>query len=271
MTVASDWDDDTWKVHLEGYLSLLQHSCQEDTEASSLQLLEQALQFNRDDRSAKFSFDTATRNDEEKAILLLHVLKLRLKDLVQDYCRLTQNVTRPRKLDMQRLRFLLQRLLDDLGLMTSTSSPLTHIASCTVQLEHAALRVVAGGLLIECGNILDVTGEFDITRDCANLILSTRVAATDIFAATAILFPDLDTCGMVSVTHGRNVCRVAISSAPLSAMWPLFAAGVWSSSCSDIAQQCWAREALYYVGKNYHLPRALHLVCISRCPPPVHF
>jgi len=262
MTVASDWDDDTWQVHLDGYLSLLQHASHDGFERSPTHLMEQALQFVRADAMETFSFDAATRNEVEKAILLLHILKLRLRVIVEDFCRLTQSVMRPRKLDMQRLRFLLQRLLDDLALLPTTS-PSIHIVSRTAQVEHATLRVVAGGMLIECGHILDSTGAFGTSCEYAKLSSSTRAATSEISGITAALDPGIGPKCMATVVRGHDVSQVAIASTPMSAMWPLFAAGVWSSSCFDSGQRVQAREALFQIGKHCHIPRALHLVRLS--------
>jgi hypothetical protein len=262
MTVASDWDHDTWQVHLDGYLSLLQHASHDGFERSPIHLMEQALQFVRADTVETFSFDAATRNDQEKAVLLLHILKLQLRVIVEDYCKLTESVMRPRKLDMQRLRFLLQRLLDDIALLPTTL-PLSNIVCRTAQLEHSTLRVVARGILIECGRLVDGTGAFDTSRECTKLKSLTRAAASETLGITATLYPNLGPNCMVTVARGQNVTRVAIRSTPMSAIWPLFAAGVWSSSCFDSGQRVHAREALFQIGKYYHIPRASYLVRLS--------
>lgn len=144
MVVASGWDEDTWRIHLDGCLTLLQQSCQEVIRTDSLQPLEQALRFVRDDTNTAFSLDSTIRNEKETAVLLLNILKVRLRSLVEEFCTLTQNAIQPRKLDMLRLRLLMKRLLNDLGLLLPTSSRSTDNMSCTQRLDCEALRVIAG-------------------------------------------------------------------------------------------------------------------------------
>lgn len=259
MVVASGWDEATWRIHLDGCLALLQQSCLEVIETASLELLEQALRFVRDDTNTDFSFNATTRNEKETTILLLNILKLRLRSLVQELCALMQSAIRPRKLDMLRLRLLLKRLLNDLGLLLPMSSPSTKNISCAQRLECEALRVIAGGLIIKCSNMLDTTGSFDTTRECAKLNSLTRAAASEIVTTTAVLYPSIQNPSMASVAHSSaDVPQGPIASTPLSVIWPLFAAGIWASN--ETAQQDWARETLFSIGKHYHIPLALHLV-----------
>jgi hypothetical protein len=261
MVVASGWDDNTWRIHFDGCLTLLQQSGQKPDGTTSSKPLEQALRFVQDDTISTFSFDTATRNDKEKAALLMNILKLRLRTLVRDFCTLTRGVVQPRKLDMIRLRLLTKRLFNDLGLVLPTSSPSTNCASYADRLECETLRVIAGVVLIECGSILDTTGSFDTTREYAKLNSRIGAAATEIFTITATLHPRVAYPDPASVARGNaDKPRVAISSSALSVIWPLFAAGIWASN--DTTQQTWARETLFDIGKNYHIPLALHLVRI---------
>lgn len=178
MAGASGWDDDTWRIHLDGYLALLQQSCRAIKGTGVLGPLEQALRFVQDDTTGTFSFDTATTNDKEKVALLLNILKFRLKTLVNEFCTLTQCVVQPRKLDMLRLRLLVKRLLEDLSLVLPTSSSFIGCVSYANRLEYEALRVIAGGILMNCGNILDTTGIFDTTREYAKLKSCIGAAAT---------------------------------------------------------------------------------------------
>jgi hypothetical protein len=261
MVVASDWDEDTWRIHLDGCLVLLQQSCRDIQETVLSKPLEQALRFVQDDTIGTFSFDTTTRNDKEKAALLLNILKLRLRILVHEFCTLMRGVEQLRKLDVLRLRLLMKRLMNDLGLVFPTSSPATKCASHTDRLECEALRVIAGAILMECGKILDTTGSFDTTREYGKLKSSIGAAAAEIFTITATLHPRVAYSDTASVAHGNaDRARVAVSSTPLCIIWPLFAAGIWASS--DITQQTWARETLFEIGKNYGIPLALHLVRI---------
>lgn len=142
MVVASGWDEDTWRIHLDGCLTSLQQSCQEVIRTDSLQSLEQALRFIRDDTNIAFSLDSTIRNEKETAVLLLNILKVRLRSLVWEFCRLTQNVIQPRKLDMLRLRLLMKRLLNDLGLLLPTSSRSNNDMSCTQRLDCEALSTL---------------------------------------------------------------------------------------------------------------------------------
>lgn len=262
MIVASDWDDDTWHIHLDGYLRLLQQSSGEVIYTASTRTLEQALKFVRVETNETSSFDDIARSDMHKALLLLNISKLRLRTLAREFRRLTEGATRPRKLDVQRIRSLAKQLFDDLGLMRPASSPSRLDVFGTLPMEHAALRVVAGGILIECGNILDTTGAFDITRQCVKLTSSTRLAATEILAIAAATFPGLRGGELTDVDHGKaNASQHLMISTPLSVMWPLFAACI--SAGSDHAQRTWARQTLSYIGEHYSIPRALHLVCIS--------
>jgi hypothetical protein len=264
MVVASGWDEDTWRMHLDGCLTLLQQSCQETIGTAFLEPLEQALRFVRNDTTGDFSFDMATTNDKEKIALLMNILKLRLRTLVHEFSKLTRGIAQPRKLDMLRLRLLTKRLSNDLGLVLPTSSSSTDRVSCADRLECEALRVVAGVIIIACGNILDTTGSFDTTREYAKLNSFIGAAATEIFTMTATLYPRVAHPDTASVAHDNtNVPRVTIASTPLSVIWPLFAAGIWASS--DTKKQTWARETLFDIGRHYRIPLALHLVRICWC------
>lgn len=259
MVVASGWDEDTWRIHLDGCLALLQQSCQGNDVMASLESLEQALRFVRDDANTNFSLDTITRNEKETAVLLLDILKIRLRWLVQEFCKLTQSAIQPRKLDMLRLRLIMKRLLNDLGLLLPTSSRSTNDMSYTQRLDCEALRVIVGGILIKCGTMLDTTGPFDATREYAKLNSLIRAAANEIFTMTAALYPWIQHSDMGGVAHGNTeMPQTSIVSTPLSMVWHLFAAGIWASN--EIVQQNWARETLFSVGQHYHIPLALHLV-----------
>lgn len=259
MVVVSGWDEDTWRIHLDGCLALLQQSCKKINVMATLQPLEQALRSVRDDASTMFSLGTTTSNEKETTILLLNVLKVRLRSLVQEFCALVQSTMRPRKLDMLRLRLLVKRLLNDLGLLLSRSSPYTKNMSCTDRLDCEALRIVAGEILIYFGNILDTTDSFDTTREYAKLNSLIRAAANEIFTMTTALYPSTKHPNMTSITHSSvDVPQDSIASTPLSLLWPLFAAGIWVRN--DIAQQDCARETLFSFGQHYHIPLALHLV-----------
>jgi hypothetical protein len=269
MVVASGWEEDTWRIHLDGCLALLQQSCQEANGTSSSNALEQALRFVQYDTIENFSFDTTTQNEKEKATLLLSILKLRLRSLVHEFCALTRGVVQPRKLDILRLRLLIKRLLNDLGLVLPTNSPATNCVSHTDRLECEALRVIAGTILMDCGRILDPTGSFVTTREYAKLNSRIGAAATEIFTITAMLHPRVAYSDTASVAHGNaNRPRIATWSTPLSVIWPLFAAGIWASS--GITQQTWARGTLFDIGERYKIPLALHLVRICCCFFPGH-
>lgn len=261
MVVASEWDKNTWRIHIDGYLTLLQQSCRALKGTALSNSLEQAVRFIQDDTSGIFSFDMTTRNDKEKIALLLNILKLRLRTLINEFCTLTRGVVQPRKLDVLRLRLLMKRLLDDLGLVLPTSRSSTSCLSYASRLECEALLVIAGGMLMKFGNFLDTTGSFDTTREYAKLNSCIELAATEIFTMTAKLHQRVAHSDLVSVAHGNaDVSQVAISSTPLSVIWPLFAAGIWASS--DTKQQTWARETLSEIGTHYHIPLAMHLVRI---------
>lgn len=261
MVVASSWEEDTWRIHLDGCLALLQQSCRGTDGIAALEPLEQALRFIQGDTTGNFSFDTTTKNDKEKTALLLIILKLRLRSLVDEFCILTRGVVQPRKLDMLRLRLLMKQLLNDLGLVLPTSSRATNCISYADRLECEALWVIAGTILMNCGRILDTTGSFDTTREYAKLNSRIGAAATEIFTITATLHPRVAYSDTASVAHGNaDRPQVAISSSALSVIWPLFAAGIWTSS--DTTQQTWARKTLFDIGKIYQIPLALHLVRI---------
>ena len=259
MVVASGWDEDTWRIHLDGCLTLLQQSSQEVNGTAPLKPLEQALRFVRDDTIGTFSFDTATTNDKEKVVLLVNILKLRLRALVQEFCTLTRSIVQPRKLDVLRLRLLMKQLLSDFDLVLLTSAPSTNCVPCADRLECEALRVIAGSILMNCGKILDTTGSFDTTREYAKLNSVIEAAATKIFTMTAALRPRVAHPDTASVVHDNvDVPQVVIATTPLSVIWPLFAAGIWASG--DVRKQTWARETLFDIGRHYQIPLALHLV-----------
>ena len=245
--------------HLDSCLTLLPQSCQEVIRIASLQPLEQALRFVRDDTNTAFSLDTTIRSEKEKAVLLLNILKVRLRSLVLEFCTLTQSTTQPRKLDMLRLRLFMKRLLNDIGLLLHTSSPSSNNMSCNQRLDCEALRMIAGGILITCGNMLDTTGSFDTTREYAKLNSLIRAAANEIFTMAAALHPRIQHSDIGNVAHSNtDLPQVSTASTPLSIILPLFAASIWASS--EAAQRNWAREILFSITKYYHIPLALHLV-----------
>lgn len=61
MVVASSWEEDTWRIHLDGCLALLQQSCSGTDGIAALKPLEQALRFVQGDTTGNFSFDSTLR------------------------------------------------------------------------------------------------------------------------------------------------------------------------------------------------------------------
>ena len=259
MVVASDWDDKTWHLHLAGYLSLIKQSCVEVSGRLCTQRLQRALQHVQNDTEQTFSFDDVARDDEQKSMLLLEISKLRLERLTGEFGTLMQGTTRPRKLDVQKLRSLFKQVFDDLGLIRPTSSSTDFGTSCVVQLEHATLSVVVGRLIIECGDFLDATGAFNTTREHAKLISVIRVATQQILDITNAIYPRVGDNEITGVHHDKATeSRLLVMSSPLSVIWPLFAVSI--SIDGDSTQQSRARQALFHIGTYYRIPLALHLV-----------
>lgn len=259
MAVSSDWEDVTWRTHLDAYLTMLRQASQLSNDRSRESSLAQALRFVDDKDNCQLSFNDPTRTDSEMAELLLDVSKFRLSRMSQELTRLFRGVSRPRKLDVQKLRFSVKRIHADVlsvsGLVSSSESK----ASKAFQIEHAAVRILTAGLLIECGDYLHSAEAFHRTREYIDLASSISLASAIICESIRDLLPA--TCSasraMICGSQTEALLPPSLLSA-LSAMWPLFI--VHSTKSQEQARRDWAEQTLYIIGKDARVPKALHLV-----------
>jgi hypothetical protein len=259
MTVASDWDDTTWQTHLDGYLGILSSSRQRTTGKARDSILTQALECAGDDATAQHYHSYGTMANIDKATLLLDVSKLRLRSLAQKLCMLLQRATPPRKLDVQKIQSSVKQIHADLLLITSVKSPGKSNLACTTVIEVAAVRVIAAGILVQCGQFLRATGLFNATRMYTKLTSSICVAADQICTTVAamrlaVVCPD-------TIDSNRGSTRPPLAATvvdALSVIWPLFVVG--TTAHTDDTHRTWARNILLTLGDNARIPKAFHLV-----------
>lgn len=259
MAVSSNWEDATWRTHLDAYLAMLCQAPQLSTDRTRESSLAQALRFVDDKDNGQLSFNDPTKTDSKMAELLLGVSKLRLSRLSQELTGLYRAVSRPRKLDVQKLRFSVKRIHADVlsvsGLVSSSESK----ASKLFQIEHAAVRILTAGLLIECGDYLHSAEAFHRTREYISLASSISLASATICESVRGLLPA--TCSVIqTVVDAPQTGSLLLPSLcdVFSVMWPLFI--VRSAKSQEQARRDWAEQTLYLIGKDARVPKALHLV-----------
>jgi hypothetical protein len=262
MTVASDWDDTTWRTHLDGYLSILSQSGQNTTCKAENSILEQALSCVGEDGGVHSFHSNGITDELDEAALLLEVSKLRLRGLARKLCMLLQGTTPPRKLDVQKLQSSVKQIYADLQLGTLALSPRNTVIAEMNNIDCAAVRIVAAGLLIRCGQFLHPTGLFNTTRHFTRLNSSICVAADEICATVAAMLSRV-VCPY-TIDPGRGSSRLLLAARvmdALSVIWPLFVVG--TTADTDDKHRAWAQKLLLTLGNDARIPKALHLVSSS--------
>lgn len=185
MTVSSDWEDNTWRTHLDAYLAMLRQTSQAPTDKSRGSSLLQALQFVYDNNQRQLSLVDPSKTDTETAELLLNVCKFELSNIAQDLTGLFERGSQPRKIDIQKLRLSVKHLRAD---VLSVSKLISHSES-RLLVEHAAVQILAASLLIEFGEYLHPTEALHSTREYAGLTSSISLASVTIRKSVSDLLP----------------------------------------------------------------------------------
>jgi hypothetical protein len=261
MTVSSDWENITWRTHFDAYLAMLRQAWWVLADKSRESLLARALHFVDDKDNRQLSFNDPTRTDSDTAELLLDVSKLRLSNIDQELGKLLNKVPQPRKLDIQKLRSSVKRIhVDTLSLSGLMSSPESELSG-SILIEHAAVQILTASLLIECSEYLHPSEAFHTTREYASLASSISLASAAIRDSVSDLLPATRTVGraIVSGSQGKKLqipSSVIIDA--ISVTWPLFV--VRAAKAQEQTMRDWAGQALFQIGKEARVPKALHLV-----------
>ena len=259
MTVSSDWEDTTWRTHVDAYLVMLRRRSWVPTDKSRESSLAQALQFADDNDKRQLSLSDPGKTDSEMAEVLLDVCKLRLSNIAQDLARLFERGPQPRKLDIQKLRLSVKHVYSDLLFvpgLTSSESKLTE----SFLIEHAAVQILAASLLIEFAGYLYPAETFHSTREYSGLTSTISLASLTIRESVSDLLPATRIVGRATVVNGSGGGRLHIPSIAdtASVIWPLFI--VHAARNQEQTMRDWAGQTLYRVGQEARVPRALHLV-----------
>lgn len=263
MTVASSWEDTVWQAHLGGYLTVLWQSGRQVAGEVGPSILARALRFFDKQSGAWDVLDDASVNNTDEVALLVEISKLRLKTLAQELHGLSNGLRRPRKLDVQKLRFSVKQIYADLKLLSMATFPLEAGTLCMTSIEYSAVRIVAAGLLVQCGQFLHPAASFHTTRECASLNSTISIAVDEISAKVAAMFPIAGLAHKASANHSvfGRLQTTTVRNA-LSVVWPLFAMGTAANISGT--HRAWAQNTLLRIGDNARTPIAFHLVCPPR-------
>jgi hypothetical protein len=259
MAVSSDWEDNTWRTHLDAYFAMLRQTSQAATDNSRDSSLLQALQFVYDNNKRELSLNDPSKTDTETAELLLDVCKLRLSNIAQDLAGLFERGPQPRKLDIQKLRLSVKRLYADVLSVSKLISPSESRPSKLLLIEHSAVKILAASLLIEFGEYLHPAEALHNTLEYAGLTSSISLASVAIRKSVSDLLSATRIIGRVRLneSRGEKLHMPSIADA-VSVMWPLTV--VLAARNQEQTMQDWAGQMLYRVGQEARVPKALHLV-----------
>jgi hypothetical protein len=259
MAVSSDWEDITWRTHLDAYLAMLRQTPLVPADKSSESLLAQALRFVDDKDKRRLPLNDPSRTDSEMAALLLDVSKLRLGGISKDLAGLFKRSLHPRKLDIQKLRLSAKQVYADVlsvsGLIASSDPE----PSILLRIEHSAVQILAASLLGYCSEYIQTTEAFHGTREYAALASSISLASVTICKSVWDLLPATRTVGQATVNESQGAkLYTPFVADVVSVMWPLFA--VRAARNQEQTMHDWAGQTLYQVGQAARVPKALHLV-----------
>ena len=259
MTVSSDWEDITWQTHLDAYLTMLRQSPRRTAGSSRESVLAQALQHIDEKDTNQPSMNDPLKTDSEMAQLLLAVSKFRLRKIAHELAEIFKKASKPRKLDIQKIRLSVKHVYADLLSMSGLISSPSQDVSSTSRIEHAAVQILAASLLIDCGEFLQPTETFHRTREYTNLASSISSASAAIFQYVSDLLPVTCKASPI-VVYKPQTEKPQLSSiaSPLSITWPLFI--VRSAKTQETSMRTWAGQTLQRMGQEARLPKALHLV-----------
>ena len=259
MKVSSDWEDTTWRTHVDAYLVMLRRRSWVPTDKSRESSLAQALQFADDNDKRQLSLSDPGKTDSEMAEVLLDVCKLRLSNIAQDLARLFERGPQPRKLDIQKLRLSVKHVYSDLLFLPGITSPESKLTESFL-IEDAAVQILAASLLIEFAEYLYPAETFHSTREYAGLTSTISLASVAIRNSTSDLLPAKQFVGRAAVVNEPRGERLHILyfADAASVIWPLFI--VRAARNQEQTMRDWAEQTLYRVGQEARVPSALHLV-----------
>ena len=259
MTVSSDWEDTTWRTHVDAYLVMLRRRSWVPTDKSRESSLAQALQFADDNDKRQLSLSDPGKTDSEMAEVLLDVCKLRLSNIAQDLARLFERGPQPRKLDIQKLRLSVKHVYSDLLSVTGLTPSESKLTESFL-IEQASVQILAASLLIELAEYLYPAETFHSTREYSGLTSTISLASLTIRESVSDLLPATRIVGRAAVVNEHRGDRLHISSIAdaASVIWPLFI--VRAARNQEQIMRDWAGQSLYRIGQEARVPRALDLV-----------
>ena len=261
MTVTTDWENRTWQVHFEGFLSLLRHQSQFVHGSARHLELARALQYLGDEERNKFPVHGATSTTTCKAFFLLDVSTLRMRALAHKFDALMHGIARPRKLDVQKLRICLKQIVDDVSSVSQIFLP-EAVGDIPRSIQPAALTILASWLLLHCVDFLH--GARSSSRERTRCLSFMSRATTIIHVKVAELYTNtVDLTLRDGNDTQSDISLQASMRDGLAVMWPLFAVCIASSI--QLQPHEWARQSLSHTGAHARIPMALHLVR-SPCP-----
>jgi hypothetical protein len=249
MIVNLDPNDKTWLAHLDGFLAILRQWQPGSSEAPIFTLIH-ALRILERGHNAHASAASLVKDDVEKASLLMDIAKLRLRQLASEMGDLVGTTKRPRKLDMQKLRVSLKQVYGNMLLIPSLLSSCA--SDSAKQNEYNTILIVAASLLMDSGEFLQSTKSYSGTREYIKLSRVIQEAVNGICASVLQLLSD-----NVRSTNGLD--KIVSFSIALLAIWPLY--GAFAARGISTTQRRWIQAALWRIGEEARIPKALSLVC----------
>jgi hypothetical protein len=236
MSVSLSSTDRTWHAHLDGFLALLRHKPQPQSQQSSMfSHIITALQFVDSPSPVAISAEQ-----------LVTISLLRLRSLVRELRAL--NSGRPRQLDLLKHRVQLKKVYNDLQLLSSSSSVEKEGSG---DMTCKALIITTGKILVRLGQILHPSSwsqAFETTRGYAKLTRAINDAGEDIYMVTR------KWCKSDRDTGSSGMGMVKM-------IWPLYAAYL---ATIGIQEQNGSRSEiqalLTRIGEETRMPVALGLV-----------
>lgn len=237
MTVSSDTQDKTWRVHLDAFITLDQKR-------------RLAKQMNA---AADRSTTLMVQSSPHDGALLLRAATYELRSLAQAAETLFAGQSLPRKLDVRKVYAALLKICRNLRLLSSSRST----PGNDQELKSWALSLTSLNMLVQSAAFLDGTSEAKylashaaIRRQLRNAI--ERTCSEGRREAEAIRAPRLSS---------RTPDQHSFANA-LGATWSL--CSVLASPAATPCDQADATETLTTIGELACIPRALGMVCLRQ-------
>lgn len=263
MIVNLDDDDRTWITHVDGMLAILK---QDNAQSSHEQLgiLAQALRlFSTDETVDCSGVPFQYSSSDNGKILAAEATKLKFRGLALELEMLFYSGVSPRKLDIEKLSVELQRIRRDLqtilAVSGSTHQPTVRVPLARARLDCWSLQILMADLLTACDTRLHGQKYQIRMDDRRNLLVQADQAAECIRRQTlpCLGASFLDGCKSQALANNG----VTVNEDMLAVLWPF--AIVSGSRVLNESRREWAREALWQVGRETQIPKALCLATIS--------